>query len=223
MLKCPLPVHDVVVQYVHRASFKEFNFIIHSKVVFVSGSQKSGFLSLITIYGNPYIKKLSLLFGTDVFSRPNNPPLINLQSPFPSPPFPFSYNLWQFSEPLLCLYIIFNYPKHLFWTSFLWAQLYSLLSSCHKWWQHPKVLLPADNLSRGICTLAELLGFSPPPHTVLNAQNWAFHFAHWVSLWLQDCAPPGACLPFPSSVDWRQRCSFKEREGHIRTTYYSFL
>lgn len=32
---------------------------------------------LITIYGNPYIKKLSLLFGTDILSRPNNPPLNN--------------------------------------------------------------------------------------------------------------------------------------------------
>lgn len=59
------------------------DFIIHSKLVFFS-------FSVIRIYGNAYIRKLSLLFGTDIFSRLSKSPV-----PF-YPPLPFpSASCWR--------------------------------------------------------------------------------------------------------------------------------
>lgn len=59
---------------------------VSKEVIFFVFKPEAWLFLLITIYGNSYIKKLSLVFGANIFSRPNNPPLHNPQSHSPSLP-----------------------------------------------------------------------------------------------------------------------------------------
>ncbi len=112
------------------SSLREFNFIIHSKAVFVSGSQKTGFFSLITICGNPYIIN-SACYLEQIYFQDS---IIHLQiipsCIFPSPFFSLSLMLVMLITNKLFFtatggpYSKLNYPKHLHWISFSRSQLF---------------------------------------------------------------------------------------------------